>query len=102
MNITLYQVNPTRGKDSLFMSLAWLREKGMAVDPSIYDKVWDGEVDASDLERVFAIFNADNRPNSYTGRSMSVSDVVGVESPDGSWQHYFCDTIGFVIVPFST
>ena len=51
MNITLYQVNPTRGKDSLFMSLAWLREKGMAVDPSIYDKVWDGEVDASDLER---------------------------------------------------
>ena len=65
------------------------------IKAELYDKVFDGEVDAGDLEDVYRIFNID-KPDGYTGRSLSVSDVVEVvKSDDVRPCFYYCDSIGF-------
>jgi len=42
-----------------------------------------------DLEDLYYIFN-EQRPDGFTGHSMSVSDII--EAPYGLW---YCDSIGF-------
>lgn len=46
------------------------------------------------LERIFEDFNTD-RPNDYTGRLLSVSDVVSL-TINGEIRYYYCDSIGWV------
>ena len=46
------------------------------------------------LERIFEDFNTD-RPDDYTGRSLSVSDVVSL-TINGEIRYYYCDSIGWV------
>ena len=80
MKIKIYQVNMERDTDRVaFESLENLQAfHGSAeVDSSIYDKVYEGNVDCSGLEDVFQMFNLDH-PEGYRGRSLSVSDVVEV------------------------
>lgn len=72
------------------------------VNPKIYFTADQGTICAASpvaaCEKLFAIYNV-NRPADYTGRSMSVSDIVNLwdNSTDTpvktSW---FCDSIGFV------
>ncbi len=73
-----------------------------AVDLSRYYTVDSGTIEAPEpeiaCERLFRLYNSDERPAGYTGRSMSVSDVVNlwdnsVEPPKKST--WFCDSIGF-------
>jgi hypothetical protein len=103
MKIKIYQIDMERDEHRIAMmgyedTLA--RMNGDAIDSSLYDLVFDGEVEAKDLEAVYAKFNLDH-PAGYTGRSMSVSDVVQVvESPTGKEGFYFCDSIGFKEIPF--
>ena len=103
MKIKIYQIDMERDEHRIAMmgyedTLA--RLKGESNDPSIYDLVFDGEVEARDLEAVYAKFNLDH-PAGYTGRSMSVSDVVQVvESPTAKEGFYFCDSIGFREITF--
>ena len=80
MEIKIYQINMERDTDRVaFESLENLQAfHGSAqVDSSIYDKVYEGNVDCSGLEDVFQMFNLDH-PEGYRGRSLSVSDVVEV------------------------
>ena len=77
MKIKIYQIDMERDEHRIAMmgyedTLA--RMNGDAIDSSLYDLVFDGEVEAKDLEAVYAKFNLDH-PAGYTGRSMSVSDV---------------------------
>lgn len=75
MKIEIYQINTNRDKRHVkFIDLVTTE-----IDPSIYDLVFAGEVDAADLEDVFWIFN-ERLPEGYAGHSMSVSDVVHVLS----------------------
>ena len=103
MKIKIYQIDMERDEHRIAMmghkdTLA--RLKGESIDPSIYDLVFDGEVEARNLEAVYAKFNLDH-PSGYTGRSMSVSDVVQVvESTTAKEGFYFCDSIGFKEIPF--
>ena len=103
MKIKIYQIDMERDEHRIAMmgyedTLA--RMNGDAIDSSLYDLVFDGEVEAKDLEAVYAKFNLDH-PAGYTGRSMSVSDVVQVmESNTGKEGFYFCDSIGFKEIPF--
>ena len=62
-----------------FLNLERLeRYQGTAeIDSAIYDEVFSGTVGCTDLEDVYRMFNVD-RPKGYTGRSLSVSDVVQV------------------------
>ena len=59
------------------------------VDPSLYKNVYFGDVGAENLEDVYRLFN-DNRPRTFQGHSLSVSDVVQVcnESEDRTCLSY--------------
>ena len=103
MDVKLYQINFDRDKNlQMFRSLdTWPKENGKsAVDSSIYDMVYEGEIEGHDPEDAFATFNLD-RPVGYRGRSMSVSDVVEVTGADvANPGFYYCDTIGFKKIDF--
>ncbi|MBQ3416969.1 MAG: DUF3846 domain-containing protein [Ruminococcus sp.] len=101
MNINIYQIDTERdSKRICFFGLDEIKKltKSDMLDCTIYDKLFSGEVDCNNLEDVYRMFNTD-RPKGYTGRSLSVSDVV--EITDGeSKGFYFCDNIGFEKIDF--
>lgn len=103
MDIKIYQINMDRDENRIcFMGLDSLpRFQGTdQIDSSIYDLVYAGDVPCSNLEGVYRMFNIDH-PDGYTGRSLSVSDVVQIQdgSKNGPTFHY-CDSIGFKEVQF--
>ena len=105
MKIKIYQIDMERDEHRIAMmghedTLAKLNSD--SIDSALYDLVFDGEVQATDLEAVYAKFNLDH-PAGYTGRSMSVSDVVQVmESSTAKEGFFFCDSIGFKEIPFQS
>ena len=68
-----------------------------------YRCVYEGHLWAFRCEDVYRALNERNKPSGYTGRSLSVGDVVEIIEnaplePDGSEDApglYFCDSIGF-------
>lgn len=103
MEIQLYQINGDRDtKNVMFMNMDFLRsrnENAHIIDSSIYDLVFEGQVDCNNLEEVYELFD-EHRVEDFNGRSMSVSDVVVVKDPDGTDHAHFCDSIGFKDVEF--
>ena len=89
MDIRLYQINRERDEERrALLSTEALARRGSgpkAIDSSIYDCVFEGTVNCSDLEEVYTLFNVDP-PENFSGHSMSVSDVV-VEGRTA----FFCD-----------
>lgn len=92
------------------MSGQTLREKGFLpydqtirlfgmIDPEDYHCVFEGNLRTQDLEEIFAVLNMDEKPESYNGHSLSVSDVVELVNHDGSSFHY-CDSCGYQEIPF--
>ncbi len=84
MEIKIYQINSDKdSKRVRFADLESLNREGLTVDPSIYEKVFEGELDTNDLETIFGMLNSPKKtPDGYSGRSMSVSDIVEVcDSP---------------------
>lgn len=81
MNFKIYQINYKRDKNRVkFMGYTNLKQfqKTKNIDASIYDEVFRGNVNCSDLEDVFRKFNTDGHPL-YRGHSLSVSDIVVVD-----------------------
>lgn len=103
MRIKIYQVNLDRDTDGVaFMSMDFTAKHQTSPDinSSIYDKVFEGDVDCKSLEDVFAKFNM-NHPTGYKARSLSVSDVVEVVADEKVKPgFYFCDSIGYQSVAF--
>lgn len=103
MKIRVYQINPDLDEHRMmFLSHDRLgRFQGSPeVDSKIYDKVYDKEVDCSNLEEVYVLLNI-NYPSDYRGRSLSVSDIVEVYEAEAVPQgFYFCDSVGFRQVAF--
>ncbi len=103
MEIRLYQINMDRDTENLcYMGQDFLAKRSdtpTVIDASIYDLVYQGNLDVSTAEDVFRMFN-DGAPEGHIGRSMSVSDVVVMEAPDGEGKAYFCDSVGFADVEF--
>ena len=97
MRVKVYQINSGRDeKRGKFFGMD-AREKlhlSQAVDPSIYDEVFNAEIDESDPEDIFRRFNTEGHPL-HRGHSLSVSDVVVTEN--GA---YFCDDVGFKQIEF--
>ena len=98
MKIRLYQINPERDKDGIYLKSYSPNNEPKA---SIYDEVFRGVVDCDDLEDVFTLFNT-FPPMVHRGNAMSVSDVVVVEDTDfaGKVNAYYCDAIGFKKIDF--
>lgn len=92
---TIYQLKDDVPVDYHFRSLERLQEKGFAVDPANYEKVYTAPLTPDmSLERIFEKFNID-RPEDFKGHSLSVSDVVVLHQNGKDTAHY-TDSIGFV------
>ena len=92
---TIYQLKDDVPVDYHFRSLERLQEKGLAVDPANYEKVYTAPLTPDmSLERIFEKFNFD-RPEDFKGHSLSVSDVVVLHQNGKDTAHY-TDSIGFV------
>lgn len=104
-DIRIYQIDLDRDNEGVafepYGTLA--RYQGSPdVNPALYDKVFDGAVDVSDIEDIYRIFNAE-MPAGYEGHSLSVSDVVEIVKSDSIKPgFYYCDSIGFKPVPFNS
>ena len=91
MKIKVYQINPELDQHStLFRSYDSAMKNAGRIDPSIYKTIFDGNVDAKDLEDVFAVLNF-SQPVGYNGHSLSVSDIVEMEGGGC----FYCDSFGF-------
>ena len=100
MKIRIYQINHDR--DAQHIKFCGLEELGdRKIDPSIYDRVFVGEIEGTTLEDVFRRFNTEGHPL-HRGHSLSVSDIVELCEPvgDNSAGFYFCDNVGFQKVDF--
>lgn len=91
-----------------FTGLSQLKNGIDDIKATNYDKVYEGNRDAVDMEdggetfyaceSLFRIFNTDEMPSDFTGHSLSVSDVIVLEC-DGVSKAYYCDTFGFKEIP---
>lgn len=91
MKIKVFQVNPELDRyGTLFRSYDTAMQSAGQIDPSIYKTVFNGNVDAQDLEDVFAVLNF-SQPVGYNGHSLSVSDIVEIKGSG----FYYCDSFGF-------
>ena len=91
MKIKVFQVNPELDcHNTLFRSYDCAMKSAGRIDPSIYKTIFNGNVDAQDLEDVFAVLNF-SQPVGYNGHSLSVSDIVEIEGSG----YFYCDSFGF-------
>lgn len=99
MKIRIYQVDAR--KDACFRDMEFLKTRlHREPNPKDYHLAYEGNVVATNLESLYAIFNIAH-PTDYKARSISVSDVVEVvESDHVPKGFYFCDTIGFKEITF--
>ena len=97
MKIKIYQIGPkTDIYGLMFVNLEFALKKGNGhIKESIYELVYEGEVQTKSLEDIFYIFNM-ARPADYRGRSLSVSDIVEVDETGA----FFCDSCGFQEIKF--
>ena len=103
MKIKIFQIDHEKDENRVrFMSYDFTEKFG-GFNPDIYRNVFDGDVQTNDLEGVYRIFNTDERPETYHGSSLSVSDVVEVQDDTSTTKKgfYFCDSIGFKKVDFN-
>lgn len=85
-------------RDYRFEPLDRLQAAGLDVDPGNYNLVYTGQLGAGDsLEGIFERFNID-RPEDFTGHSLSVSDIVVLKRSGAETAHYV-DSFGFQEVP---
>ena len=100
---SIYQINTDRDDNRVcFLGLDTLERflHSKAVNPALYDRVYDGKLDCNSLETIYEKFNIDH-PSDYKGRSLSVSDVVEIRESDTLEKgFYFVDSIGFKQIPF--
>jgi len=101
MKVRIYQINYELDRRYLaYQDLETVLARSNGKIPAqIYDCVYEGELDAKDLEDVFYILN-EAKPADYRTRSLSVSDVVEVVHSEEKSSFYFCDTFGFQPFPF--
>ena len=97
MRLKIYQINSDRDLNQVkFWELESLAkfQNSSEVDASLYDDVFDAEMDEVELEEIWTRFNHEKHPL-YRGHSLSVSDVVVTD--DGA---FFCDSFGFEKIEF--
>ena len=102
MKVRIYQIVPELDVNHLmFRDLQTIISKSDGKIPEeIYECVFEGELEAKQLEDVFYILNCDF-PQDYNARSLSVSDVVEMAKSDNDSSFYFCDSFGFQPFPFN-
>ena len=95
----IYQINSGQEERGYqFLSLETAKEMGFTVDGKDYQMVYSERLrDATTLDNLFERFNIE-RPNDFTGHSMSVSDVI-IMNRGGRLAAYYVDSFGFTELP---
>ena len=99
----IYQLRNSDGTAELrFMGTEYLQSKGLEIDRANYLPVYTGALDSTGdeqdkLNSIYAKFNID-RPQDFTGHSLSVSDIV-VLRQNGVVSCHYVDSWGFKEVP---
>ena len=101
MKVIIYQIVPELDeKHLMFRDLQTIVSKSDGKIPEeIYATVFEGNLNAQNLEDVFRTLNC-AQPPEYHARSLSVSVVVEIMCSDEDSNFYFCDSFGFKPVPF--
>jgi hypothetical protein len=96
---TIYQLKrDSSTADLRFRSLKDIEAAGLAPHAENYTKVYTAPLaEGTTLERIFCTFNIE-RPDDFTGHSLSVSDVVELDK-GGEKTAYFVDSQGFKELP---
>lgn len=97
MRVKIYQINNKRDTNNVKFEGMDTLEKFQGttkIDASLYDEVFNGEVEWKGLEALYTLFNMQGHPL-HRGHSMSVSDVTVTE--EGA---FFCDSVGFKKIDF--
>lgn len=82
-------------RDYRFEPYGLLELRGCTCNPKNYDQVYSGVMAAEDtLDTLYERFNL-HHPAGFTGRSMSISDVVVISHGTGEVAAYYVDSIGF-------
>ena len=97
MYLKIYQIDMEKDEEGAkFCSFSEIKKDNGKINPSIYEKVFDGMVNCENNEDVYRKFNTDI-PASHTGCSLAVSDIIEAEG-----EFFFCDVLGFKKVEFDT
>ncbi len=105
MKVRIYQINRERDKHDLLFRSYYEATDGRTnqIDAEIYDCVFEGEIDTNSVEGVYMTFNI-CPPNGYSGRSLSVSDVIEVceANPEDAaiLGYWYCDNVGWEKIVF--
>ncbi len=97
----LKQIDETA--ELLFMSSSYLKEHDLDISYENYDAVYSGALPRCDdsatktLDDLYMKFNTE-RPQDFTGHSLSVSDIVALRQ-NGVVSCHYVDSIGFANVP---
>lgn len=97
MQTRIYQINSERDKKSIKYSRMDKIEKLTGttdIDPSLYDEVFNYDIEEAEPERIYSRFNSVYHPL-FRGQRLSVSDVIVNEN--GA---FFCDSAGFRKIDF--
>lgn len=87
-----------------FMGYDFTMKHG-GIDESRYKNVFYGDIEANNLEDIYEKLNVGNKPPTYMGYSLSVSDVIEViEGADDNLngKTFFCDDVGYRTIDFDT
>ncbi|MCC8125895.1 MAG: DUF3849 domain-containing protein [Clostridiales bacterium] len=95
----IYQIDSEgSGRDYIYMNMDFVQNHDMTVKGSDYKLVYGGTLQPTEtLDTLFMKFNME-RPDDFTGHSLSVSDVV-VMARDGEAKAHYVDSIGFTELP---
>lgn len=100
---SIYQIDTDRDIERVcFLKYDFLEkfQNSKDVNASIYNKVYEGEMEIASLDAIYERFNT-NHPADYIGRSLSVSDVVEIKKSNRiDPGFYFVDSIGFKKIAF--
>lgn len=85
----IHQLKPDVDMRMKFVGIDELERRGFGKpDMNNYRVVYDGNAGTNDLETIYMLFNQDDRPEDFTGYSLSVSDVIELYDEDGAEFHY--------------
>lgn len=97
MRTKVYQIDMSLDKNKAkFAGMDELKklQNTDVVDPAIYKNVFDAQLEETEPEELFGLFNTQGHPL-YRGHSLSVSDVI--VNDNGA---FFCDSVGFKKIEF--
>lgn len=91
----IYQIKPgTELERYRFLNYEYMKNHSLWIEQGSYEKCFEGPLEDRTLDSIFEEFNT-QRPEGFTGHSLSVSDVISIEKDDAE-QVFYVDSIGFV------